>query len=73
MPMLQDYKFRIGREQLGSVAIEDMGLGFGHLPSLRSVTVLGLLDFEDDDEATKDNFWIKYPFLKKTGIRGFIL
>ncbi|KAK3118429.1 hypothetical protein QOZ80_9BG0698920 [Eleusine coracana subsp. coracana] len=52
MPMLQDFKFRIGHKQKGSVAIEDC-LSLGHLPSLRSVTVLGLYYFEDDDKATK--------------------
>jgi len=42
MPMLQDYKFSIGYEQLRSVAVEDLGLNLGHLTSLRSVTVRGL-------------------------------
>jgi len=41
MPMLQDYSFWIGGfELLKSVAVEDMGLGLGHLPSLRSVTLI---------------------------------
>ncbi|CAL4904868.1 unnamed protein product [Urochloa decumbens] len=54
MPMLQDYKFSIGREQLLSMAVEDLGLGLGHLPSLRSVTVYGLDIYNRDDEAIKN-------------------
>jgi len=53
MPMLQDFAFYIGLKQLGkSVAVE--GLGLGNLPSLRSVTILGLPRvFGYFDEATK--------------------
>ncbi|CAN6215316.1 unnamed protein product [Urochloa humidicola] len=57
MRMLEDFTFRIEPEQFtsggdgSSSNLEDLGLG--HLPSLRSVTVLGL-KYYGDDEATKD-------------------
>ena len=51
--MLQDFKFRIGWQHFGSVAAEEqLGLGLGHLPSLRSVTVIGL-DYFGNGEAKK--------------------
>jgi len=49
MPMLQHYEFWIGRKQLGCVAVEDMGLGLGHLPSLQSVTALYYFGVEPDE------------------------
>jgi len=53
MPMLQDFKFRVGWQHFGSVAAEEqLGLGLGHLPSLRSVTVIGL-DYFGNGEAKK--------------------
>ncbi|CAL4904870.1 unnamed protein product [Urochloa decumbens] len=56
MPRLQDLTFRTGRKQFwrrggGGSTIEELGLG--HLPSIRSVTVLGLYGY-GDDEARKD-------------------
>ncbi|GJM94665.1 hypothetical protein PR202_ga11334 [Eleusine coracana subsp. coracana] len=51
MPMLQDYKFHIARHQLETIAVEDMGLSLGHLPSLRRVAVRGLEFYYVDDEA----------------------
>ncbi|RLN27583.1 hypothetical protein C2845_PM05G01060 [Panicum miliaceum] len=51
----KDYKFNINTYQLRSVAVEDyMGLGLGHLPSLRRVAVRGLDEDDEDDEARKD-------------------
>ena len=49
MPMLQHYEFWIGRKQLGCVAVEDRGLGLGHLPSLQSVTALYYFGVEPDE------------------------